>query len=190
VTPGPGAIPSGAMIQTPHLRLVPYTPRHLLALIEGAEEFTRSFGWPPAPGVREFLVSDEVSPEYVEELRAAEGADVWIHGFAVLHWDSQTVIGNTMFKGPPDAEGVVEIAYAIVEGFEGRGYATEAAAAFTRFAYENGQVRLVCAHTLPAANASTRVLEKCGFRFAGEVEDPDDGRVWRWEHRREQTATA
>jgi len=33
----------------------------------------------------------------------------------------------------------------------------------------------------PAANASTRVLEKCGFRHTGTVHDPVDGLVWRWE---------
>ena len=41
------------------------------------------------------------------------------------------------------------------------------------------------AHTAPTANASTRVLAKCGFDFVGEVMDPEDGRVWRWERTRE-----
>jgi RimJ/RimL family protein N-acetyltransferase len=65
--------------------------------------------------------------------------------------------------------------------FEGRGYATEAAAALVDFALASGQVRLVRAHTLPEVNASTRVLLKCGFRHVGTVVDPDDGPVWRWE---------
>ncbi|MGH7631966.1 MAG: hypothetical protein ACREOF_21740 [Gemmatimonadales bacterium] len=30
-------------------------------------------------------------------------------------------------------------------------------------------------------NASARVLEKLGFRRLGEVIDPEDGPVWRWE---------
>ena len=42
-------------------------------------------------------------------------------------------------------------------------------------------IRQVIAHTLPEPNASTRVLVKNGFRNAGPVLDPDDGRVWRWE---------
>jgi hypothetical protein len=28
------------------------------------------------------------------------------------------------------------------------------------------------------------VLEKNGFRFVGEAEDPEDGPVWRWERGR------
>ena len=35
------------------------------------------------------------------------------------------------------------------------------------------------------ANASTRVLTKCGFRHVGEVMDPEDGLVWRWEKHKE-----
>jgi RimJ/RimL family protein N-acetyltransferase len=41
------------------------------------------------------------------------------------------------------------------------------------------------AHPLPAANASTRVLGKCGFEPKGEVIDSEDGRVWRWEKTRD-----
>ena len=37
------------------------------------------------------------------------------------------------------------------------------------------------AHTLPTPNASTRVLAKCCFQYIGEVIDPEDGLVWRWE---------
>lgn len=43
------------------------------------------------------------------------------------------------------------------------------------------EVRLVCAHTLPEENASTKLLTKCGFHKVGEVVGPDDGLVWRWE---------
>ena len=43
-------------------------------------------------------------------------------------------------------------------------------------------VTWIIAHTLPEKSASTRVLEKNGRRFTGEVLDPEDGRVWRWEY--------
>lgn len=53
--------------------------------------------------------------------------------------------------------------------------------ALVRFALETKDVKLVRAHTLPEANASTRVLTKCGFRHTEDVVDPEDGPVWRWE---------
>lgn len=84
----------------------------------------------------------------------------------------------------PDADGLVEIAYGIDEAFQGHGYATEAAAALVDFAFADPRVRVVCAHTLCQAAASPRVLEKCGFTHVGEVVDPEDGPVWRFEKRR------
>ncbi|MEP7336182.1 MAG: GNAT family N-acetyltransferase [Acidobacteriota bacterium] len=172
-------------IETVQLRLIPYSPDHLLALIEGEKQFEERFGLPAAEGLGAFIVSDEVSPAWLAQLRASVEADPWVYGFAVVHKESSSVIGNLGFKGPPDQDGVVEIAYGIVPGFQGRGYATEAAAAGVAFAFGSSTVRLVRAHTLPTPNASTRVLSKCGFERTGEVVDPDDGLVWRWERSRE-----
>jgi ribosomal-protein-alanine N-acetyltransferase len=76
---------------------------------------------------------------------------------------------------------MVEIAYGVAPGYEGRGYATEVAEALVNHAFLQPQVRLTRAHTLPERNASGRVLEKCGFQFVGPVTDPEDGLVWRWE---------
>jgi hypothetical protein len=57
------------------------------------------------------------------------------------------------------------------------------AAALARFAFEAGAKEVV-AHTLPASGPSTSVLAACGFRHTGEVQDPEDGPVWRWVSRR------
>jgi RimJ/RimL family protein N-acetyltransferase len=75
----------------------------------------------------------------------------------------------------------VEIAYQVEQDHQGKGYATEAAAALTRFALETGQVKTVIAHTLPQTGASSKVLTKCGFQHVGEVIHPEDGKVWKWE---------
>ena len=173
------------VIDTTHLRLQPYAPEHLLALIEGVPQFEEQLGLRAADGLRDFIVSDDVTPDWLSRLRASREADPWIHGFAVIDRDSRSVIGNASFTGPPDEEGMVEIAYGIVPSYEGRGYATEAAAALVAFAFGSERVRLVRAHTLPEANASTRVLAKCGFERVAEVADSEDGPVWRWELTRE-----
>jgi hypothetical protein len=47
---------------------------------------------------------------------------------------------------------------------------------------------LPIAHTLPEENASNKALRRNGFAFAGEVEDPEDGLIWRWERRIAQPA--
>ncbi len=172
-------------IETVHLRLAPFTPSQLLALIESEVRFEECFGLPAADGLRGFLVSDEVSPAWVALLQGAVEADPWLYGFAVVHPESDAVIGCVGFKGPPDENGVVEIAYSIAPGFQGRGLATEATEALTAFAFDCDRVRLVRAHTLPTTNASMRVLSKCGFKHTGELVDPEDGLVWRWERTRD-----
>jgi [ribosomal protein S5]-alanine N-acetyltransferase len=168
-------------IDTVRLQLMPFAPAHLLALIEGTEPFAECFGLPAAEGVREFFVSADVSPAWLAQLRTSATPDPWLHGYAVVDRESRSVVGSVGFKGPPDEEGMVEIGYGIVPGFQGRGYATEAAEAVVALAFGDGRVTRVRAHTLPTPNASTRVLAKCGFQRLGEVEDPEDGLVWRWE---------
>ena len=174
-------------IETVRLRLIPFSPGHLLALIEGYQQFEERFGLRAAAGLREFFVSDEVSSAWLARLRTTSTADPWVHGFAVVDLESNSVVGSVGFKGPPDGDGVVEIAYGIVPAHQGKGYATEAAAAGVAFAFSNSAVRLIRAHTLPTPNASTHVLSKCGFECTSEVVDPDDGLVWRWERSREST---
>ena len=172
-------------LETAHLVLTPYSPKHLLALMEGQERFEECFGLPVAEGLRAFLVSDEVSPAWLAQLHKSVAEDPWVYGFAIVHREERLVVGSVGFKAAPDDHGVVEISYGIVSAFQGRGYATEAADACTAFAFADGRVRLVRAHTLPTRNASTRVLENCGFMRTGEVEDPEDGPVWRWERPKE-----
>ena len=171
-------------IKTKDLDLVPYSPADLLALVKGAAEFRGSFGFPAADGLREFLLGPEVSPGYLDMLRSSPDPDVWHHGFALVDRDENLVVGNTAFVGPPNDAGEVEIAYGVVPSFEGRGYATQAARALTEFAFADDRVKTVIAHTLPERNASTRILEKNVFTYAGEIEHPEDGLIWRWERHR------
>ena len=166
---------------TAHLTLLECAPQHLLAMIDSPEQFEDVVGIPSAGGLREFYTSGEVSQSWLDALRSSTETDPWRHGFFIVDRDSNQVVGTAGFKGPPDNEGVVEIAYGVAPDYQGRGFATEAAHALVEFALANPAVATVRAHTLPGANASTRVLSKNGFRHLGEVIDPEDGRVWRWE---------
>jgi RimJ/RimL family protein N-acetyltransferase len=91
------------------------------------------------------------------------------------------ICGMGGFKGPP-VDGVVEIGYSIAPPLRGRGLATEAARELVRIARAEPRVVAVLAHTLAEPNASTRVLEKVGFRKIAELVDPaeHDGPIWRW----------
>ena len=121
-----------------------------------------------------------LSTAWLSLLAAATTADPWVLGFQVSLHAEDSVIGQCGFKGPPTTEGSAEIAYVIEPEWQGNGYATEAAKALVDFAFQQEQIKLVIAHTLPHSSASTRVLTKCGFFNVGEVMDPEDGPVWRW----------
>ena len=152
-------------LETKSLKLVPQTREDVRAQIEQMPPHERA----------------EVSPVWLALLDGSTSSDPWIHGFKLVHRASGDDIGQCGFKGPPGAGGVVEIAYGVAPQHQGQGYATEAAAALTAYAFRSGLVRLVLAHTLPKPGASPRVLTKCGFQQVGEVIDPEDGLVWRWE---------
>lgn len=168
-------------VSTARLTLLECAPQHLVALIDSPERFEELSGYPLADGLSEFYTSGDVSPAWLAALRSATVADPWRHGFFIVDPQRTQVVGTAGFKGPPDADGIVEIAYGVAPEYQGRGYATEAANALVEFALSDPSVRTVRAHTLPEPNASTRVLTKNGFRHLGEVMDPEDGRVWRWE---------
>jgi len=179
----PFTLTAVAALETARLRLAPWAPEHLLAMIEGDERFEVEAGLPLADGLREFFVSDEVSPVWLAHLRDAAGPDPWTLGFAIVHRKDNRVIGSAAFKGAPDSDGVVEIAYGIAPGYQRQGFATEAARALVSFALERVDVTSIRAHTKPDNGASGGVLAKSGFQHVGEVDDPEDGLVWRWERR-------
>jgi ribosomal-protein-alanine N-acetyltransferase len=146
-----------------------------------ANRYEQTSGLRLAEGIQEFLSAG--SPEYVAEIQSATAADPWRLGFAVVLEETTLVVGMCGFKGPPDADGMAEIAYGIAPAWQGKGLATLAANELIDFARRSRLVVTLRAHTLPEPNASTRVLGKCAFQRTGEINDPADGLVWRWERR-------
>jgi RimJ/RimL family protein N-acetyltransferase len=155
------------LIHTKNLTLRPNTLEDIRAFLEGMDAHQRA----------------QVSDDWLARVNAGT-ADAWTLGYTLVHRNTGAVVGSCGFKGPPTANGTVEIAYGVAADHQGRGYATEAAEALVAHAFSSGEVRVVCAHSLLDSAASTRVLMKCGFRRIGEVIDPEDGLVMRWEHGR------
>jgi ribosomal-protein-alanine N-acetyltransferase len=99
-----------------------------------------------------------------------------------LAYEGDTPVGLAAFKAAPTPAGEVEIAYMTFPAHEGRGIATAVIAELTGIAFDAGAPCII-AHTLPVENPSNRGLVRNGFTFAGDVIDPEDGPVWRWEKR-------
>ena len=158
------------------VRLIPLSP----ALADAARE-PRQFT--ALTGAHIADVADQV--QVVAEQDAAHRARVgWIPewgGFLAVDDARSQVVGVGGYVAAPDRDGAVEIAYGTFAPYEGQGYATGIAHALIAQAADSGTVRRVCAHTLPTPNASTRILQKHGFRQVGTAHDDDEGLVWRWE---------
>ena len=115
-------------------------------------------------------------------LEARRIEDPW-GSYLAIDPASRRVVGTCSFKGPPDADGGVEIAYFTFPDNEGRGIGTAMARALVEIASRHESVSRLVAHTLPARNASVRILERLGFSHTADIVDPDDGPVWRWERK-------
>ena len=77
-------------------------------------------------------------------------------------------VGTVGYKGPPSADGTVEVGYGILPEYQRRGYASEAVRALLARAFAVPAVRRVIAETLPELTASIGVMTKCGLSFIGQ----------------------
>jgi hypothetical protein len=85
---------SGPQIETGRLKLVPKTLAEVRTAIDEMDAEHRA----------------ELSSEWLAQLDGA-AADSWTLGFAMVHRVTGVILGSCGFKGPPRADGIVEIAY-------------------------------------------------------------------------------
>jgi RimJ/RimL family protein N-acetyltransferase len=164
-------------IQSPRLILSRSTIGRLSALITGPHEYERVFGHPVADG----YVEAGVLPYSLRKAQESAENRRWWLPYLVMHQADAALIGVCGCKGPPDAQGFLEIGYEIAPIYQGRGLGTEAVSALVNHALTRSGVTGISAHTLPQAGASARLLAKCGFIRTADFDDPDDGMLWRWE---------
>jgi [ribosomal protein S5]-alanine N-acetyltransferase len=108
---------------------------------------------------------------------AAEPKDERFGVWVMIEQETNTVVGDVGFVGPPDENGAVEVGYSVVPERRGRGYATEAARAIVTWALDVPTVSVVVAVCDADNVPSIRTLERIGFVRAGEA----DGRIrWRY----------
>ena len=169
------------VIETANLQLIPCELAYLEAIMRDKKELEQILGvtvpdnFPQMPEsldyVHKALLADPSSPEWGYHL--------------FVHTKDRAIIGEGGYKGRPDAEGMVEIGYAIIPEYRRRGLASEAARGLTDCAFSHAEVTVVQAHTLKDGTASINVLKKLGMKLVGNAEDPDEGEVFQWKLARE-----
>jgi ribosomal-protein-alanine N-acetyltransferase len=153
-------------IETERLLLRPFTRDDAEALHEiWSDPSARRFrddvpDWPRPRTVEDTL-------RYLEPIIAGQ-TERGYASWAVIEKATGRLVGDC---GLFPADGVgpeIELAYGLAPDVWGRGYATEAAGACLRVAFEELGVARVVADVDPANAASIRVLEKVGFEQTGE----------------------
>jgi [ribosomal protein S5]-alanine N-acetyltransferase len=163
---------SPLQLETDRLRLLAGNEAVARAEIEDHAEMARLLGvavpgtWPPP-------LNDEASMRYflgfAREHPEAAGYGCW---YWLLKPAKATgnalLIGNGGFKGLPTADGAVEVGYSLLEGYQGKGYATEGVRALVAWAFRNPRVRRVIAETMMDGASSQGVLRKNRFELSDE----------------------
>ncbi len=160
------------VIRTVRLSLVPLTPALGTADLAGRDALARELGaevpdgWPPELFERDKL---EWTIRHLEQHPREIGW--WLH--YILFRPEDRLVGVAGFKGPPDANGLIEVGYSILSAFRRRGIATEATLGLADHVFARKDVHCIIAQTLQSYSASRTVLEKAGFHYAGAGSEPD-----------------
>ncbi|MFI2609780.1 GNAT family N-acetyltransferase [Kitasatospora sp. NPDC018619] len=100
------------------------------------------------------------------EARWADGSAA---SFAVIDAADGRLCGNAYLGWTDREDGVAMLGYWLLAAARGRGLATRAAAAVTRWAVERAGVRRVELYHAVANEASCRVAERAGFPYEGTL---------------------
>jgi RimJ/RimL family protein N-acetyltransferase len=159
------------VIFTERLELVPLPPGLLEAIARGdARAAARRLD----AAVPEGWTDTIPAQERLEQLAADSSEQPWLVR-AVLARAPRRIVGNVGFHGPPDKTGRVEIGYGIVPSQRRQGYAREAIAGLTDWAFATGEARVCVASVSPRNTASLALVRSLGFRQVGEQIDELDG---------------
>lgn len=134
-------------------------------------------------GVASCALEGSLPPEFVarrsfDQLAQGKPAQ-WCTTFYMLRSLDHAVVGSCGFKDAPvDAQ--VEIGYAVSPTCRNTGIATAAVAALLHMAFMRSEVNQVLAQVNPDNLASTRVVEKLGFKAHGTSIDKDNEVLAQW----------
>jgi RimJ/RimL family protein N-acetyltransferase len=93
---------------------------------------------------------------------------------AIVDGDTNVVVGHAGFHAPPDARGMVEVGYTVLEAHRRRGFATAAVLLLLGEAASRGAT-VVRASVSPDNDASLAVVRRLGFVEVGRHWDDEDG---------------
>ncbi|AEV85246.1 acetyltransferase [Actinoplanes sp. SE50] len=156
----------------PGIRFVKLPPAALSALIDGdLAAASHAAGTP----LSRYLIDESwLWRIRLEDVRRDPEAADWIARAAVTDPDG-VVVGHGGFHGPPDADGIVEVAYSVDPAHRRQGHAKAMLRSLLDRADADPRVTAVRASIRPDNLGSRATIKGFGFRKIGEQWDPEDG---------------
>jgi RimJ/RimL family protein N-acetyltransferase len=141
------------------VRLVPITQKLMRALLADAPTSDLSWapGFPPATLL-----------PFLHQIAADESLLGPFYGYVIVRQSDGLAVGDVGFRGPPGADGRVEIGYALVPAARGEGLATAAVRLLVDWATAKPEVDAVTARVELENEASQRLLGRLDFVGDGE----------------------
>jgi RimJ/RimL family protein N-acetyltransferase len=93
---------------------------------------------------------------------------------AIVDDETDVVVGHAGFHAPPDARGMTEIGYTVLEAHRRRGFATSTVVLLLGEAASRGAT-VVRASVSPDNHGSLAVIRRLGFVLVGRQWDDEDG---------------
>lgn len=165
-------------IETENLYLIACDMEILQAAVEGNEQLENLLGVNVPDNWTEF---GKGALMYSLDKLSVDKDEINWRTYFPIHKADNKLIGSGGYKGKPTEDGIVELGYEIAPGYRNKGLATEMTKALISNAFSFRKVNRVIAHTPGETNESTKVLTKCGFEKSDEIDDPEEGLIWKWE---------
>ncbi|MGI5481112.1 GNAT family N-acetyltransferase [Streptomyces lavendofoliae] len=154
----------GEPVRSARLLLCEVSPNVGADLHDGGDGgFTWTDGGPPE-GTR-------IAGRLVAEAHAAGAYRPGWGPYVIVRAADRRAVGAVGFHAAPDADGLAEVGYDVVEGARGNGYATEALRALAGWAFAHPATAVLRAVVDHGNAPSHRVVARAGFTRAREGED-------------------
>jgi [ribosomal protein S5]-alanine N-acetyltransferase len=142
----------------------------MAALLE--DDLERASALAGVPLTEYFLTQNWLWRIRHDQVLADPDAADWVARVALV---DGVPVGHVGFHGPPDDDGMVEVAYSVDSELRRRGHARRLLAAALEWAAGSPAVRTVRASISPDNVASLATLRPFGFAQVGEQWDDEDG---------------
>lgn len=152
-------------LETPRLTLVAFTPAQLESYVSNLPGLSNELGILLLGNPGQPAVARAISLKLDDMKTLGQTGWLWVTYWLIILRQERVGVGLAGFKGPPDAQGQVEMGYGIDTDYQNKGYMTEAVRCLAGWAFQQPGCRAVNAEVMLRNKASVRVLQKLGARL-------------------------